>query len=80
MAPLVLAALKMIPGVQGVDPADGEGEGTLGYKLRYGNEDPRRSLFEAAVKNDWVLLEVQRAHVSLEETFRKLTTIEKRAA
>jgi ABC-2 type transport system ATP-binding protein len=77
---LVLAALKMIPGVQGVDPADGEGEGTFGFKLRYGNEDPRRSLFEAAVKNDWVLLEVQRAHVSLEETFRKLTTIEKRAA
>jgi ABC-2 type transport system ATP-binding protein len=79
-ANLVLAALKMIPGVQGVDSAEGEGEGTLGFKLRYGNEDPRRSLFEAAVKNDWVLLEVQRAHVSLEETFRKLTTIEKRAA
>jgi ABC-2 type transport system ATP-binding protein len=77
---LVLAALKMIPGVQAVDSAEAEGDGTLGFKLRYGNEDPRRSLFEAAVKNDWVLLEVQRAHVSLEETFRKLTTIEKRAA
>ncbi len=47
--------------------------GTLGFRLRYANEDPRRALFEAAVKNDLVLLEVRRTQVSLEDTFRKLT-------
>ncbi|MBL8949477.1 MAG: ATP-binding cassette domain-containing protein [Myxococcaceae bacterium] len=76
----VKAALAAVPGVTGADAAEGEGEGTLGFKLRFGNEDPRRSLFEAAVKNDWVLLQVERVHVSLEETFRKLTSVEKRAA
>jgi len=79
-AAAVKTALAAVPGVTGVDSTDGEGEGTLGFKLRFGNEDPRRSLFEAAVKNDWVLLQVERVHVSLEETFRKLTAVEKRAA
>ncbi len=79
-AALVTATLGTVPGVHGVETAEAEGDGTLGFKLRYTNEDPRRSLFEAAVKNDWVLLSVTRGHVSLEETFRKLTTVEKRAA
>ncbi len=76
----VKAALSAVPGVTGVDSAEGEGDGTFGFKLRFGNEDPRRSLFDAAVKNEWVLLQVERVHVSLEETFRKLTAVEKRAA
>ena len=69
----VRAILERIPGVSGVEAAPGEGSGTMGFALRYGKEDPRRALFEAAVKNGLVLLEVQRKHVSLEETFRKLT-------
>ncbi len=76
-APLVPSTvrklLETVPGVTGVDAADAEGADTLGFALRYGREDIRRSLFEVAVKNDLTLLEVQRRHVSLEETFRKLT-------
>jgi ABC-2 type transport system ATP-binding protein len=72
-ADAVRSVLQQVPGVTGVEAAEGEGSDTLGFKLRYGAEDIRRSLFEAAVKNDLCLLEVTRQHVSLEETFRKLT-------
>jgi ABC-2 type transport system ATP-binding protein len=65
--------LERIPGVSAVEPGQGEGPGTLGFVLRYTDEDPRRGLFEAAVKNNLLILEVRRKHVSLEETFRKLT-------
>jgi len=68
--------LERIPGVSAVEPGQSEGAGTLGFILRYAEEDPRRSLFEAAVKSNLLLLEVQRKHVSLEETFRKLTAAE----
>jgi ABC-2 type transport system ATP-binding protein len=71
--------LASVPGVTGVETAEGEGDGTFGFRLLFGNEDPRRSLFEAAVKNDWVLLSLERVSVSLEETFRKLTAVEKPA-
>ncbi len=69
----VRQALAGVAGVTSVESADAEGPGTAGFKLRYGRDDPRRELFEAAVKNELVLLEVRRQHVSLEETFRKLT-------
>ena len=49
------------------------------FRLRYANEDPRRALFEAAVKNDLVLPEVKRTQASLEDTFRKLTSVPKAA-
>ncbi len=65
--------LAAVPGVTSVESADGEGSGTLGFRLRCANEDPRRALFDAAVQNHLVLLEVRRQQVSLEETFRKLT-------
>jgi ABC-2 type transport system ATP-binding protein len=68
--------LTSIPGVAGVENAEAEGSGTLAFNLRYKLEDPRRALFEAAVKHDVVLLEVHRKHVSLEETFRRLTVAE----
>ncbi len=74
----VRSILERIPGVSAVESAEGEGSGTLGFALRYGKEDPRRTLFETAVKNGLVLLEVRRRHVSLEETFRKLTAGEPR--
>ncbi len=69
----VVRQLEGVPGVVAVQTTDAEGEASLGFLLRYGAEDPRRSLFEAAVKNEWVLLEMHRAHASLEDTFRKLT-------
>jgi ABC-2 type transport system ATP-binding protein len=69
----VRSVLERVAGVTGVELAEGEGSGTLGFRLRYGAEDIRRSLFEAAVRHELCLLEVKRQHVSLEETFRKLT-------
>ncbi len=82
-APLNPASLRKVlenvPGVTAVEAADGEGADTLGFALRYGREDIRRALFEAAVKNDFTLLEVRRRQVSLEETFRKLTAGEGKA-
>jgi len=77
---LTAAILRQVPGVSQVEPSEAEGSDSLGFRLRYSNEDPRRALFEAAVKNDLVLLEVKRTQASLEDTFRKLTTAEKRAA
>jgi len=56
-----------------VETGEAEGSASLGFLLRYAVEDPRRALFEAAVKNEWVLLEVHRAQTSLEDTFRKVT-------
>ncbi|WP_426735277.1 ATP-binding cassette domain-containing protein [Myxococcus faecalis] len=70
---VVSEQLGRVAGVTGVEGAEAEGGGTLGFRLRYGAEDIRRELFEAAVRHDWCLLEVKRQHVSLEETFRKLT-------
>ncbi len=75
-AAVVRQVMESIPGVTRVETAEGEGGDTLGFALRYSSEDPRRALFEAAVKNDLLLLEVKRQHVSLEETFRKLTAAE----
>ena len=69
----VTTVLKNVPGVTGVENAEGEGHGTLGFRLRFGAEDPRRALFEAVVKQDLMLLEVRRTQASLEDTFRKLT-------
>jgi ABC-2 type transport system ATP-binding protein len=69
----VRSLLERISGVSAVETGQGEGPGTLGFILRYAEEDPRRGLFEAAVKNNFLILEVRRKHVSLEETFRKLT-------
>jgi ABC-2 type transport system ATP-binding protein len=76
----VRRALEAVPGVTSVQTGDAESEASLGFVLRYGAEDPRRALFEAALKNNWVLLEVHRAHASLEDTFRKLTGSVQKAA
>lgn len=72
-AATIRASLSAMAGVTAVEVAEGEGAGTLGFRIRHGAEDVRRTLFETVVKNDLVLLEVRRTHVSLEDTFRKLT-------
>lgn len=72
-AAAIAASLRQIPGVSAIEGSEGEGGATLGFKLRHGLEDPRRALFEQAVKLDLVLLEVRRTQVSLEDTFRRLT-------
>jgi ABC-2 type transport system ATP-binding protein len=70
----VRAILGALPGITSVETADGDGPNTLGFRLAYGLDDPRRAVFDAAVKNQWALLEMRRQHLSLEETFRKLTS------
>jgi ABC-2 type transport system ATP-binding protein len=70
----VRSTLAAIPGITSVESAEAEGSGTLGFRLAYGNDDPRRAVFDATVKNQLVLLEMRRQHLSLEETFRKLTS------
>lgn len=72
-ATAIAGVLRQVPGVTGVDAGEGEGHGTLGFRVRFGVEDPRRALFEAVVKHELLLLEVRRTQVSLEDTFRKLT-------
>ena len=70
----VQSLLSAVPGVRAVAAGDGEGNGTLGFLLRtQGSEDPREGLFRAAVENNLVLLDLHREHVSLEDTFRRLT-------
>lgn len=70
----IQTVLGDLPGVRRVELVDGEGSGTLGFTLRAaGAEDPREAVFSAAVKNDFVLLNMHRERVSLEDTFRRLT-------
>jgi ABC-2 type transport system ATP-binding protein len=71
--PQVQAALAQLPGVSDVQPAEGEGGGTLGFRVRYAANDPRRAVFDLAVRDGMVVLEMRREQISLEETFRKLT-------
>jgi ABC-2 type transport system ATP-binding protein len=70
----VQAALTAVPGVAAVERSDGEGAGTVGFRVRAaGANDPREAIFRAAVDADFVLLDLHRERVSLEETFRQLT-------
>ncbi|MEZ4272317.1 MAG: hypothetical protein R3C68_13105 [Myxococcota bacterium] len=66
--------LSDLPGVRAVNLRDGEGGDTLGFTLSAsGNDDPREAIFSAAVSNEFVLLDMHREQVSLEDTFRRLT-------
>jgi hypothetical protein len=68
------SALAAVPGVLAVDPADAEGDGTFGYRIQASSaHDPREGIFRAAVQNDFVLLDLHRERLSLEDTFRQLT-------
>ena len=64
-----------ISGISRVETRDGEGAGTWGFTLRaHGLSDPREAVFGTAVANDLILLDMHRERVSLEETFRRLTS------
>lgn len=72
--PRLQGLLGALPGVRAVDLHDGEGEGTLGFRLRAtGSADPREAIFQAALQNQLILLDMHRERVSLEDTFRRLT-------
>jgi len=67
-------ALAAVPGVSAVEPADAEGAGTIGFRIRAsGVDDPREGIFRAAVQGEFVLLDLHRERISLEDTFRELT-------
>jgi ABC-2 type transport system ATP-binding protein len=70
----VQGALSALPGVRSVETLDGEGAGTVGFRLKAsGTADPREAVFQAAVQQGFVLLDMHRERVSLEDTFRRLT-------
>jgi len=65
------APITQIASIQRVKEQD---NAIVELMLHYeGKNDPRRAIFEQVVQNDWILLEMHRKEVSLEETFRKLT-------
>jgi ABC-2 type transport system ATP-binding protein len=68
--------LEQLPGVQDVTALEPEEEGAFAYSLRVGTDDPRRALFDAAIERGLILLRLDRQRISLEETFRRLTTRE----
>ncbi|MBN1960856.1 MAG: ATP-binding cassette domain-containing protein [Deltaproteobacteria bacterium] len=60
--------------IHSVDQCDGEGSGTAGFRLKArGSSDPREAVFNAAISNEFVVLEMHRERASLEDTFRRLT-------
>jgi len=67
------AQLRAVPGVNGVEAVPTDGPGAASFQVRFGADDPRRAIFDWVVNNGLVLLEMHRTHVSLEDTFRKLT-------
>ncbi|MBN2493361.1 MAG: ATP-binding cassette domain-containing protein [Deltaproteobacteria bacterium] len=67
-------ALGGIEGIREVQKAEGEGAGTLGFVLRdSAGADSREAVFGAAVDHSWIVLDLHREQVSLEDTFRRLT-------
>jgi ABC-2 type transport system ATP-binding protein len=73
-AEALVARLGAVSGVAGLEPAEGEGEGSLGFRVRTEpGQDPRAELFAAVVAEGLTLLELHREQASLEATFRRLT-------
>jgi len=73
-ADAVARELGGLGGVEAVNLAGSPQEGVSTFEvLTAGGADLRESVFNAAVKNKWVILEMQKKTVSLEEVFRKLT-------
>ena len=81
----VTRMLVSLPSVAEVEARDGEGQGTLGFTLRdYGAQvdgegrspqrsDVREQIFDAAIANNLIILDLHRERVSLEDAFRRLT-------
>jgi ABC-2 type transport system ATP-binding protein len=71
----VVKLLRGLPGVSDVSPTPTMEKGALAFAIASkGDADPREALFDALVEHKLVLLALERRQVSLEETFRKLTT------
>jgi ABC-2 type transport system ATP-binding protein len=70
----VLAALKALPGVVSAERGEDEGAEIQGYALQCDRgADLRPEVFRMAAKEGWVLYELRREAVSLEDVFKQLT-------
>jgi ABC-2 type transport system ATP-binding protein len=72
----VRAKLEALPGVRSVSEDPSESDTVQFTVTTDGEKDLRRELFQAAVANQWPLLELTRKSASLEEVFRRLTQAE----
>ena len=70
----VLKNLPLLDGIESVNELEAENENINGYEIqaRQGS-DLREAIFNYAVKQGWVIMEMQRKLISLEDIFRKLT-------
>ena len=76
----VKSALRAVPGVKDLGEKPAPEKDALAFSLSVATDglvDPRKALFSTIVSNDLVLLALERRQVSLEETFRRLTTAER---
>lgn len=70
---------KVLKGINGVtDVREGAQDGAVRHLVVEADRgmDVREDIFRAFVKNDWVLLEMKKVAVTLEEVFHQLTTKE----
>ena len=72
-------ALQALPGVTAVAEEEGEGETRVRLECESG-ADPREEVFRTAVASGWVLRELTREALSLEDVFVRLTRHEEPAA
>jgi ABC-2 type transport system ATP-binding protein len=74
----VEAQLSQLPGVKSFKPVGREAGGTLRYEIKTpGGEALCEELFRLAVRQNWLLSELRRDTLSLEEVFMQLTTKER---
>src|SRR5262249_38801048 len=67
--------LASIAGVTRCEPITGGEPGTFSFAIDgAASTDLRKTIFRAAVDNQWTLLELARESASLEDVFRHLTT------
>lgn len=69
----VFRQLSSIFGVSKVEAVDDYQDAGVAMIVSYDKEDPRTDIFQKIVSLDWILLEMRRKEITLEETFRRLT-------
>jgi ABC-2 type transport system ATP-binding protein len=68
------AILRALPGVDAVNVVAKDGNGVIHLHVESERgRDVREQVFNAAVQNHWILLEMRRETVSFEDVFRELT-------
>lgn len=76
--PLTFSKIKVLfsslPDVQEVSEQENTEAGACSLRIKHGKVDIRRDVFQVSVNNGLVILALERRQISLEETFRRLTT------